>query len=98
MFSERDARMAMNYAAGMAVKTIAGQEGISHQRVYQILSKVVGRVMSYDQPQFLFMLGDVGLFVSRLRDRMAPDTYRFAPDTPEGFYHEMMMEPRVRNF
>lgn len=96
MITLRHARMSMNYLTGTSAKDIAKAEGLSVQRVYQILNKAAYSVMGFHDIALVKAVY-VGDFQKRLHSIMNP-ARQHSEDTPEGFYYELLREPKTRNF
>jgi hypothetical protein len=87
----REARIAMDYATGKDVESIAAHEQLSTQRIYQLLNKVCRHLWGYGTMSMLRHYPEVA--AARLRINRAPNIYDRT--TPEGHYWEVMNEPKI---
>lgn len=94
MIPLRDARIAMEYLTGTPVTKIAEIEGMSHQRVYQLLQRTA-RHMGCGTIEVA--KADVPTFALRLRNFVIFDSH-IEPDTPRAFFHELLHELRTHRF
>lgn len=91
-----DSRLAMvlDYAFGADVQALAEREGISHQRVYQVLNRAAASIGKHTTQ----LRQDPDRVKALLLNTRSRAPYVERAETPEEFFFEVMREPKTRAF